>query len=206
MRFIIFLLILIASSLQFQTTNDNIKPGVYKWKSNFLSNYPSYQLNFKIEKGRNRSLGVFKGKSNIPHYIIKFDSKEEKLKYKNVAGIFGFSDGENFYLPSEFCENCDFQNKMYFKANFIGEKYLYYDFFSPRVDRVAFDSNSNLRGFDGGEGTMVISLKKREKFILSKKNIKEQLKNHHELYEQFKREKNKNLVLKKYLKLLDKKN
>ncbi|MEH1006506.1 MULTISPECIES: hypothetical protein [unclassified Winogradskyella] len=203
MRLIIILLIMSVFNSHSQNENQKIKSGVYEWKSNFKSNYPNYELNFEIKKGKNKSLGVFKGKSQISYYYMEFNSDEEKDKNRNVTGeIFGFSDGENLYLPSKFCEDCDFQDKMYFKANFIGEKYIYYDFFYPRNDII--NPNTNL-GTNGGDETMVVSLKNNKRFLLSKKFIKKELKKHTELYEAYKKEKRKNLVLKKYLELLDKK-
>ncbi len=200
MRLTIILLIVSVFNLHSQNEIQKFKPGVYKWKSNFKSNYPNYELNFEIKKGKNRSLGVFKGKSQIPYYYLEFNSDTQKDK--NITGeIFGFSDGENLYLPSEYCENCDFQDKMYFKANFIGKKYIYYDFFYPRDD-MNFDPITKL-GSNGSDATMVISLKSNERLLLSQKFIKNELKQYPELYEAYKKETGKNLVLKKYLELLD---
>lgn len=46
------MLIISSFNLYSQNENQQIKSGVYKWKSNFSSNYPNYELNFEIKKGK----------------------------------------------------------------------------------------------------------------------------------------------------------
>jgi hypothetical protein len=93
---------------------------------------------------------------------------------------------------------------MYFKVNFIGEKYLYFDFFQP-PNKDKYINPNGFVGSSGYEGTMVISLRRNKRFTLSKESIKKEIEKYPELYSKYKKEKQKNIVLKKYIKLLDEK-
>jgi hypothetical protein len=47
------ILILMISLFTLNSQNKKLEAGVYKWVSNFKSNYPNYDINFEIKKGKN---------------------------------------------------------------------------------------------------------------------------------------------------------
>ena len=67
-------------TLQSQNESQIPKEGVYKWVSNFKSNYPNYDISFEIKQGENKLLDLFKGKSKIAHYLLEFESNKENKK------------------------------------------------------------------------------------------------------------------------------
>ncbi|MEZ4859120.1 MAG: hypothetical protein R2781_09950 [Flavobacteriaceae bacterium] len=192
------LLFLLSINLEAQENEFKLISGVYKSSREFKSGQPSYELIGKIIEVESPSLGVFKGKSSIQAYKFDVTSKEEKKMYnKQIGRIFGFSDGESLYVSSYRCLDCFINEQVYFKVNYIGNKYAYFEAYFPRDD---------IRGMNGGDEIVVLSLETGKKFPLTKGWIKKNLKEKDSsLYEDFKKEKSKYDVLKQYLIKLDKK-
>lgn len=179
-----------------QNQAQKYKPGIYKTIKEFKDNNPSFELVGKLISGESSSLGLFLGKSNISSYSFEFSSIPAKKRYnKQIGKIFGFSDGKNLFIQSAVPWENDFDEGSYFKVKYIGKNYAYFDFYIPRND---------MRGSNGRDATMAILLSNGDKFILTKRIIKNLIKKDKELFKKFKNTYITENVLKEYLRIYDK--
>ncbi|MFD0932767.1 hypothetical protein ACFQ0R_09200 [Psychroflexus salinarum] len=173
-------IIIILFSLSVVSQNVEKIPGIYKTYNEFKNNSPSIKLEGTI-KSQDIKLGGFYSEQRIfTEYLLKI----KKEKSKMIGKIFGFSDGEEFYIGNDVQTIYDMA---FFKVEIIGEKLYYFE---------------SLESFGDGSITRnhnIILKSTGEIQKMTKRKMKNLLKSKPELYQKFKKTRNKEDHIKQFL-------
>jgi len=192
MRKIVLLFLILASidvSAQFAIAVDSVKkPGIYRSFKDFTENNPSISLEGKVINKLVKYGDLFTGSKKMA-YALDVD----KDKGRDIGDVFGFCDGNNIYLIASDYTDVYFPNKIhnfnFYKVEYIG-RYTYYEAIQnsgPNMGRMAtLDVN-------------VIDMLTGNMSVLTKKYLKEIIKDNLQLTEKFRNQENKYAYLKDYL-------
>ena len=155
------------------------KPGIYKTYTEFKNNSPSIELIGTI-KSQNIDIGSpFSGPEIFTEYLLKIKKDESK----KIGEIFGFSDGENFYVGNN---KQTIYDMAFFKIELTGNQFYYFESLESFGNGIAHNKN-------------IISVSTGKFEVMTVAKLKKLLKSKPDLYLKFKKTKKKDNHIKEFL-------
>jgi hypothetical protein len=187
-KFFLTIVTIFIFTLNSNAQDVSIPEGIYRNASEFNVKKPFSDLKGRLRKDTVLLKDISRSAS-IENFKFVYDDKELRRENDKIIGkkVFGFSDGEFFYLNG--CTSCRYySDTVFYKVLILNERYgLCKRIFSVQNGRAI--------------GNFVVDFELGNDQLLTKGFIKRLIKNNDSLYQNFKKEKNRGRMesLLKYL-------
>ena len=182
---LLFLSLFVNGQNYIYQQKDNLKAGIYRNFEEFQRNSPSVQWKYSITP-KSIGYGMFNAGGTIDAALLEM----EKTERKAFGNIYGFCDGKSIYICTEYKSGIYLKKKTIFhKIEYLGKIVYYEDIYYAQTGNGSVKQLSH-KYMRIDHGTV---------YTLTKKVLKNLLKDSPKLLDEFENESNKNRVLKDYL-------